>query len=266
MSPPSALRWRVERLEPLDDTEAPSAPPAVADSWLIDDGAALGLDAHRARFLGAVAARTGIDGAAFWDASLAALPRAGAWFPRLELHAGPGARAPEFLLRMRPAPERVRGVALATHRGADPRSAPTVKGPDLEVLAAVRTAAATRGVDDVALLAADGSLAETTTSNLAWWRGDALCVPDPTIPQLPGVTVGALVVLATALGVDVRRERVAPGDLDGLEIWALNSLHGIRIVTAWADGPAPAAEPGRLATWRRRLDALRRPLPEAVTA
>jgi hypothetical protein len=74
------------------------------------------------------------------------------------------------------------------------------------------------------------------------------------------------VVLATALGVDVRRERVAPGDLDGLEIWALNSLHGIRIVTAWADGPAPAAEPGRLATWRRRLDALRRPLPEAVTA
>jgi branched-subunit amino acid aminotransferase/4-amino-4-deoxychorismate lyase len=170
------------------------------------------------------------------------------------------------VLRVRPAPERALGVALATHEGADPRSAPTIKGPDLDALAAVRAAASSRGADDVVLLAPDGSVAETTTANLAWWRGDALCVPDPAIPQLPGVTVGTLVVLATALGIEVRHERSAPGDLDGFEIWALNSLHGIRIVTAWTGGPAPAAEPGRLATWRRRLDALRRPLPEAVPA
>ena len=91
-------------------------------------------------------------------------------------------------------------------------------------------------------------------------------MPDPTIPQLPGVTVGALVVLATALGVEVRPERTSPSDLDGFEIWALNSLHGMRIVTAWPGGPSPAAEPGRVTTWRRRLDALRRPLPEAALA
>jgi hypothetical protein len=42
----------------------------------------------------------------------------------------------------------------------------------------------------------------------------------------------------------------------------LNALHGIRIVTAWVDGPATAEQPGRLATWRARLDALRKPLPE----
>ncbi|WP_344202977.1 aminotransferase class IV [Pseudolysinimonas kribbensis] len=265
MSPPSAFRWRAGRLEPLDAEALPSGSPAVADSWLLEDGTALGLDAHRDRFLQGVAARAGTDGAAFWDAALAALPRTGAWFPRLEL-AGTTADAPDLALRVRPAPERVRGITLATHRGADPRSAPTIKGPDLDALAAIRATARTGGVDDVVLLASDGSVAETTTSNLAWWHGDALCVPDTAIPQLPGVTVGALVVLATALGIDVRHERVAPDDLDGFEIWALNSLHGIRIVTGWPGGPAPAAEPGRLATWRRRLDALRRPLPEVMPA
>ena len=56
--------------------------------------------------------------------------------------------------------------------------------------------------------------------------------------------------------------RCDPEELDGLEVWALNALHGIRIVTSWIDGPATAEEPGRLATWQARLDALRKPLPE----
>jgi hypothetical protein len=46
-------------------------------------------------------------------------------------------------------------------------------------------------------------------------------------------------------------------------VWALNALHGIRIVTGWVDGPATAELPGRLDVWRARLDALRKPLPTA---
>ncbi|BDZ50944.1 hypothetical protein GCM10025867_31850 [Frondihabitans sucicola] len=66
--------------------------------------------------------------------------------------------------------------------------------------------------------------------------------------------------LATALGVEILRDVTAPDGLDGLEVWALNSLHGARIATSWAEGPALAEQPGRLRLWRTRLDALRRPV------
>jgi branched-subunit amino acid aminotransferase/4-amino-4-deoxychorismate lyase len=75
------------------------------------------------------------------------------------------------------------------------------------------------------------------------------------------VTLRSVLALAAATGVEVIREKSRPDDLEGCEVWALNALHGIRIVTAWVDGPATAEEPGRLESWRRRLDALRRPLP-----
>ena len=87
-------------------------------------------------------------------------------------------------------------------------------------------------------------------------------MPADDIDRVDGVTVRSVVTLATALGIDVLHESVRPEELDGLEVWALNALHGIRIVTSWVDGPATAEEPGRLATWQARLDALRKPLPE----
>lgn len=238
----------------------------AADSWLLRDGATIALDAHRARFLPSVP--TELDGAGFWDAAIAALPRDGAWFPRLELRGigHPGEERPEFVLRVRPAPELRETIALATHDAPDPRREPTVKGPDLELLTAVRTAAQSRGADDAVLLSAGGAVAETTTAHLAWWRGEALVVPDPAIPQLPGVTVGALVSLARAHGVEVRHERATPAELGGAEVWALNTLHGIRVVTDWHGGPAVAARAGRAGLWRERLAALRRPLPAAVPA
>lgn len=238
----------------------------AADSWLLEDGAAIALDVHRARFLASLPAS--VDGDGFWDAAIAALPRDGAWFPRLELRSvgDAGADRPELVLRVRPAPALRTEVALVTHPGPDPRRRPTVKGPDLERLTAVRTGAQSRGADDAVLLAPDGSVAETTTAHLAWWRGEALVVPDPAIPQLPGVTIRALVGLAAAHGVEVRRERATPAQLDGAEVWALNSLHGIRSVTSWAGGADVAPLAGRSELWRPWLEALRHPLPEAVPA
>jgi hypothetical protein len=273
MSQPSAARWRQEGFEPFAD-DAALGPILAADSWLLLEGAAIGIAAHRDRFLTAMPDDLGSDPdlgpAAFWDAAIASLPRGGAWFPRLELRRADGAvpadvSRHELLLRLRPAPALRRDIALVT-ADVDPRRAPGVKGPDIDRLDALRAAVRASGADDAVLLDADGSVAETTTANLAWWRGGILCVPDAGIPRVAGVTVGALVAIATALGLDVVEERAAPDDLDGCEIWALNALHGIRIVTAWPGGPDPAAEPGRLTSWRSRIAALRRPLPEAVTA
>ena len=267
MSEPTASRWRDDGFEPVDACEVRPVRVLAADSWLSHDGAAVALDAHRSRFLRSLPSDvdpTDVDAAAFWDAAIATVPRTGDWFPRLELREVGERR--ELLLRMRPAPELRRDVALVTHEGPDPRARPLVKGPDLERLTAVRTTAQGRGAGDAVLLDAAGHVAETATASLVWWRGDALCVPADDVPHLPGVTLSTLVVLATALGVEVLHERVRPGDLDGFEIWTLNALHGIRIVTSWAGGPAPAAEPGRLTAWRRRLDALRRPLPGEAAA
>jgi branched-subunit amino acid aminotransferase/4-amino-4-deoxychorismate lyase len=264
MSEPGVLRWRAGRLEPRPDAPAPHAEVLAADSWLLRDGAALALDAHRARFLGSVPADVVDDATAFWDAAIAALPRTGAWFPRLDLRADGG-----LLLHLRPAPELRRDIALVTWEGEDPRRVPGMKGPDLGRLAEARQVAVDLGVDDVVLLDGAGAgdaVAETSTAALVWWRGDALGVPADGIPHVPGVTAGALVALATALGVPVVPEHATPDDLDGREIWAVNALHGIRMVTSWPGGPSPAAEPGRFALWRARLDALRRPLPEVARA
>jgi branched-subunit amino acid aminotransferase/4-amino-4-deoxychorismate lyase len=257
MSEPSVLRWRAGRLEERPGT--PTADVLAADSWLLRDGAVLALDAHRARFLGGVPDDAVDDAAAFWDAALAALPRTGSWFPRLDLRADG-----ELLLHVRPAPEPRRDVALVTWEGADPRRVAGVKGPDLARLADARAVALDLGVDDVVLLDPSGAVAETSTAALVWWRGDALGVPADGIARVPGVTAGALVALATALGVPVVPEHATPDDLDGRELWAVNALHGIRMVTSWPGGPAPAAEPGRFARWRARLDALVRPLPAST--
>lgn len=258
---PSSGSGRGGALEARDDCDIRPASTLAADSWLVTDGTALALDLHRSRFLASIPhdERTQLAPEAFWDAAIAAIPRTGDWFPRVELRTQ--SARPQLLFRLREAPERSRSVVLATHDGRDPRTAPRVKGPDLEAMLRLRTAAQRQGAGEAVILTPEGHIAEGTTTAIAWWRGDALVVPAAAIERVDSVTLRSVLALATALGVDILREAARPADLDGCEVWALNALHGIRIVTRWISGPAVAEEPGRLDAWRRRLDALRRPLP-----
>ena len=112
-----------------------------------------------------------------------------------------------------------------------------MKGPDLEAMVRLRTAVHKEGAGDAVILSPDGYLADGTTTCLAWWRGDALVIPDDAIERIDSVTLRSVLALATATGVDILRESARPEDLDGCEVWALNALHGIRIVTSWIDGP-----------------------------
>lgn len=257
------LRWNPgeERLDPADEDATSFGDVLAADSWLVSDGAVLGLALHRDRFLTSAHAQgASVDLSPFWDAAVAALPRTGDWFPRVDLRAG-AVDGPELLLHVRPAPDRTASVVVTTHDGPDPRRTPSIKGPDLERLGLLRAAAAERGAGEVVLTADDGSVIEAAYSAMLWWRGDALCTPAPELARVDSVTSRSVLTLAAALGVDVLHERRAPAELDGLEVWAVNAAQGIRIVREWQDGPALAAEPGRLALWRTRLRALRRPLP-----
>ncbi|WP_395640551.1 aminotransferase class IV [Pseudolysinimonas sp.] len=252
--------WQGGVLTPRDDCDVVPASIDVADSWLVAEGSVLALDLHRSRFLRDVPPH--VDAEEFWEAAIAAIPRTGHWFPRVELRTQSSRL--QLLFRLRSAPERNRSVVLATYTGRDPRTAPRVKGPDLEDMVRLRTQVQSVGAQEAVILTSEGFVAEGSTTCLAWWRGDALAIPSDDIARIDSVTLRSVLALATALGVDILREDARLDDLDGCEVWALNALHGIRIVTSWVGGPSVAEEPGRLDAWRRRLDALRRPLPEAA--
>src|SRR4051812_33669480 len=102
------LSWRDGRLGPVDGL----TPLLVADSFLLDRGSVIALDAHRERFLRSVASSQVAaiaevpvpvaEADAFWSAAVAALPRDGRWFPRVELVRGPDGA--EYRVTVRPAP------------------------------------------------------------------------------------------------------------------------------------------------------------------
>ena len=257
-------RWQHGRLELLDYCDPEESTLEVADSWLVSQGSVLALELHRSRFLASIAAR-GFDPAPaeeVWDAAVAAIPRSGDWFPRVELRSHDG--APQYLFRLRSAPLRNRSIVLAAFHGEDPRTAPTIKGPDLAAMLRLRTDAQQRGADDAVLLSPHGFVIEGAHTALLWWRGEILCAPALHLERTDSVTAKSILGLAAALGTEVYYESVTASELGGVELWAVNALHGIRIVTSWIDGPSTAEQPGRLRKWRRLLDTLRKPLPPAA--
>lgn len=240
-------RWITDRLELLDYCDLTDSTIVVADSWLVGDRKTLALDLHRQRF-----AATAGDIESFWAACLELVPETGGWFPRVEKHDNG-----TLLFRLRSSPERARSVVLATTPG-DPRTQPTIKGPDLATMLRLRTEVQSVGAGEAVILSPDGYVVEGAYSALVWWRGSILCYPSEDLERIDSVTARSLIGLATALGVDTFAESVTPAELDGTELWTLNALHGPRIVTAWVDGPSVAELPGRLELWRKRLAALRR--------
>ncbi|HEU4808787.1 MAG TPA: aminotransferase class IV [Homoserinimonas sp.] len=264
MTGTALFRWDGGELRPLEYCDPAETSILAADSWLVSDGHSLAIDLHRERFFTAVelqrpglGAELALDD--FWSTALEAILRAGNQFPRVELQLLRG--TPVLVLRRRPAPELKVSITVATHSGPDPRTQPMIKGPDTAALLQARTRAQQRGADEAIILSPDGFIVEGAYSAMLWWRGGTLCAPSPELERVDSVTARSVIALATALGVEVHYESVPPDDLDGLEVWALSALHGIRIVTAWLDGPSLAEEPGRLSQWRARLDRLRKPLP-----
>lgn len=275
MSSESAFRWDGHALVDRSHSDPESGAIAVADSLLVSDGHALALDMHRTRFRDDVsqlpAGTTSFspdEVDTFLSAAFAKLPEHGNWFPRVELRTGGGSS--HLWYRHRPAPVLTRSVTLATYVGDDPRRVPAVKGPDIETLGRIRRDAGRRGVDDVVFVTANGHIIDGAANALMWWRGETLCAPpraetDPAFARVASVTSTALLGLAFALGVHTNEEATTPAELDGSEVWAVNALHGIRMVTNWENGPQLAEKPGRIGVWRDRLRSLRSPIGELAT-
>lgn len=227
----------------------------VADSWLVEDGRARGLDSHLERFgrwvseISPTCAPTLPD---FYAAVKTQIPAEGRWFPRIEFHAE--AETPNHLfLRLRPAPEQLGSIVLWTLPEADPRQNPTVKGPDLSLGMQMRRNAQMHGADEAVILDANGYILEGALSALVWWRGDVLCSSPDDLPWLPSVTRGEVFNIAAQMGFKTRTERVTPADLVGIEIWALSSLQGIRVVSDWIGLGGPVGRGVHAESFTKRL-------------
>jgi branched-subunit amino acid aminotransferase/4-amino-4-deoxychorismate lyase len=241
------LTWTSTDLVPATGAEG----SVLVDSWLVEDGWARGIELHRRRFTGACADAAGLPETAvtpFWHAALDRLPAQGDLFPRVELIGG---REPKLRVRIRPAPHRGTEIRAWVPDEDDPRHTPRRKGPDLDRLGELRTAANDAGADDAMLTTADGLVLESGTASLLWWQDDTLCVPDPELPILAGVTARLIRERAAELGIDVVRAKPRLHDLDGRETWLVNALHGIRPVVEWVDSPITPGPAHRAPEWRR---------------
>lgn len=227
----------------------------VADSFLVTNGRVRGLDLHRARFLGSCAA-AGSSADHFWDEQVARLPGFGRWFPRFELQA-----SGELTVQLRPAPPIGGRVRVAVYDGPDPRKAPRVKGPDLELLGKLRQSAPDRA-DEILLLDTDGTVLEAAYSAICWWEDDTLCFPPSDRPILPSVTAALLRRIAEAQGVEVSEHPITPHALqDTDEAWLVNALHGIRPIHAWGPSPIDPLPNSHSTEWQHHLESLATRLP-----
>lgn len=257
------LRWSEHGLQRASD-EPPGALLA-ADSWLVEDGAVRGYDAHWSRFGGwcdELGVHAGVL-ARFRSGVTAALPRAGRWFPRVELVAGAaadpaGARgAPiggadrlRLRLRLRPAAAAKREARVIVAPPGDPRTRPRRKGPDLGLLLALRARAVAAGADELLLCDDEGRVLEGALDSLLWWEDDTLCTT-PDERTLPGITRALLLAIARERGVAIRVHSPLPTQLAGRETWLTNALHGIRVVR-W--GPASAGSARHREPWQAELE------------
>ena len=237
-------RWNGSELLPV---EGATLGLFVADSFLVRDGAVVALPLHRARFLRDADTQGMVNSpAAFLDATYAGLPETGLWFPRCDL-----TERGELELWLRPAPPLGHTVTLWTSPD-DPRTEPSIKGPDIPALAQLRERAQESDADEAVILDVDGRVADGATTCFVWWRGNVLHISPESVARIDSVTVRDVRAMAEEAGCEIRDEAVTPAELTGAELWALNSLHGIRGVSEWRGGPTLSVNADRLDTWQKR--------------
>lgn len=232
----SRYRWNGAELVSLNETA--TVPLLVADSFLARDQKVAGFELHRERFTRS-AERQGlvfpiID---FLDAVAGAIPAVGEFFPRIDL-----TERGELELWIRPAPALGRTVTLAV-APSDPREHPRLKGPDLPALAQLREQAVSRGADDAVIVDEKGYVLDGATTCLLWWHGETLCTPPVDAARLDSVTEHIVLSIARRLDVPIQTEWATVAELAATQVWAVNSLHGIRGVTGWltAEGAVSTA-------------------------
>jgi branched-subunit amino acid aminotransferase/4-amino-4-deoxychorismate lyase len=249
------FRFREGHLEPVTEAQENEVQLEVADSWLVEDGRARSLDAHFERFsnwVSQISPECAKSLPAFFEAVREIIPNTGRHFPRIEFH-GEVDKPNHLFLRLREAPEQLGPIILWTFPEPDPRENPVVKGPDLSLGMQMRRNAKMHGADEAVLVDSSGFLLEGALSSIVWWRGERLfSVPDE-LPWLPSITRQEVFSIAEQMGIQTGTERIKPADLIDLEIWALSSLQGIRVVSDWVNLGGPVGSARHFDAFSKRL-------------
>lgn len=172
----------------------------------------------------------------------------GEGWPRLELWLDEDGSAPRLALQLRPLPELHDLIELRT-AGRIELDHPERKGPNLGRLAELNRELGAEAL----LLDGDGRVVEGATTAILWWRGETLC-RSAVGARVASVTERLLLGAARDTGVAAAESAAAPADLAACEVWAVNALHGIRIVTSLDGEPLPAPDASRLTRFREALD------------
>ncbi|WP_181158452.1 aminotransferase class IV [Leucobacter massiliensis] len=181
----------------------------------------------------------------------------GPGFPRLELWAGTEGGEPRAGLSLRPLPELRDDLRMRTVAGTR-LVHPERKGPNLSRLTTLNRELGAEAL----LLDGAGHAVEGATTSLAWWEGERLWTAD-SVARVASVTEALLLGIAAEHGVTASRGLRPPAVLARCEVWSVNALHGIRLVTH-IDGVAlPAPELLRLRRFRAALDRCWEPVPGA---
>lgn len=232
--------------------EAASEDLLVAESFRVrinpQTGAAevRGLEHHLARFARSTHAASGgaLRGVSnFLDETSGTIAAYGDGFPRWELWRAAHGDF-ELRLNLRPLPELGDALSLtSTLAPAAPHS--DRKGPNI-----FRYAALNRALGAEALLVGiDGIVREGATTSLVWWRGGQL-FRAAAKDRVASVTEALLGELLGAL----EPAAVTPAEFAECEVWAVNALHGIRVVANIDGVDTRAPDSVRLARARAALD------------
>jgi len=240
---PMTFHWTGQDFEPIPSAVDPDL--LVADSWRVRQGKTWDIQDHIARFVNGLAAQHTVHGAmpsvelaAFVPAlerQLTAIARqqpGTELFPRISVEKS--GECSRIVLLVRPAPQPRETTTLFVPDYTDPRTRPTIKGPDIILLRGLVTQVLT---DDVVLH--DGTHAiETTTGALMLWRAPNEVVFCQSSRQLASISARRIAEQARACNIVVVYRPVSLTELASGEypVWCTNTLHGISAVTTLADG------------------------------
>lgn len=257
---PATYHWTGTDFMPA---KAPEASIVVADSWRVTDTQVWGLTEHLQRFFRGIRAQhvphealEGLEPHRLENALKACFAQYPgiALFPRLTVEY----QADQYrvVLLIRPAPTPRKATSLRIPQYTDPRTRPTVKGPDIGLMRRLVFEAPT---DDVVLH--DGTnVIETTTGGLIIWHSPTELVLCQADQQLASISVKRIAHYATSQSLHVTRRPVTIQDIATGEypIWFANTLHGISPVNTIIHGAEeqtvrahPAAAQWQAAWWAR---------------
>lgn len=205
-----------------------------------------GLGHHIARFARSTQAASGglLRGVGnFLDETSDQIASYGESFPRWELWCAGGGSF-ELRLSLRPLPEIGDTIGLSSVL-LPPQPHADRKGPNIPSYGALNRTLGSEAL----LVGVDGIVREGATTSVVWWRDEQL-FRAAAKDRVASVTEA---LLGEILG-ELRPAEITPAELAACEVWAVNGLHGIRVVTSIDGVDMRAPDSARLARARAALD------------